>query len=72
MTTPLPGEQEKKKWIDLVGQSVHTSDDKDLGIIEAVGNDSIVVIRPLLAGIHIHTYIITIFLLSRLKGGMEI
>jgi len=39
MTTPassLPEEQEKKKWIDLVGQSVHTSDDKDLGNIEAV------------------------------------
>jgi hypothetical protein len=42
----------------LVGQSVQTADDQDLGNIEAVGNDSIVVRRPLLAGVHIHYYYI--------------
>jgi hypothetical protein len=57
-TSSLPEGQEKKKWIDLVGQSVHTADDHDLGNIEAVGNDSIVVRRPLLAGVHIHYYYI--------------
>ena len=61
MITPpssLPEEQEKQKWIDLVGQSVHTNDDHDLGNIEAVGTDSIVVIKPMLAGMHIHYYYI--------------
>lgn len=43
MTSPLSAlpEGEKKKWIDLDGQPVYTSDDIDLGDIEAVGNDSI-------------------------------
>jgi hypothetical protein len=61
MITPpssMPEEREKKKWIDLVGQSVHTNDDHDLGDIEAVGNDSIVVRKPMLAGVHIHYYYI--------------
>jgi hypothetical protein len=59
MITPpssMPKEREKKKWIDLVGQSVHTNDDHNLGDIEAVGNNSIVVRRPLLAGVHILNY----------------
>jgi hypothetical protein len=70
MIPPLSAlsEGEKKKWIDLVGQSVYTSDDIDLGNIEAVGNDSIVVRRSCWQAC---TYIITIFLLSRLKGGTE-
>ncbi len=42
----------------MVGQSVHTSNDKDLGNIEAVGSDSIEVRRPLLAGVRIHYYYI--------------
>jgi hypothetical protein len=62
MITPpssLPEENEKKKWIDLVGQSVHTNDDHDLGNIEAVGNDLIVVRKPMLAGVHIEILDVT-------------
>jgi hypothetical protein len=61
MITPpssLPEVNEKKKWIDLVGQSVHTNDDHDLGNIEALGKDLIVVRKPMLAGVHIHYYYI--------------
>jgi hypothetical protein len=41
--------EKKRGW-----PSVHTSDDQDLGNIEAVGNDSIVVRKPMVVGVHIH------------------
>jgi hypothetical protein len=39
-------EQRKKKgWIDLINESVHTSNDVDIGDIDAVSRDFIVVKR---------------------------
>ena len=39
-------EQRKKKgWIDLINESVHTSNDVDIGDIDAVSRDCIVVKR---------------------------
>jgi len=39
--------KEKKSWIDLINESVHTSDDIDIGDIDAVSRDFIVVKRDL-------------------------
>ena len=35
--------EERKSWIDLINESVHTSDDVDIGDIDAVSRDFIVV-----------------------------
>ena len=35
--------EEPASWTDLIGESVHTSDDEDIGDIEAVSRDFIVV-----------------------------
>ena len=43
---PTNQEQRKKKgWIDLINESVHTSNDVDIGDIDAVSRDCIVVKR---------------------------
>ncbi|HET6807821.1 MAG TPA: hypothetical protein VFH28_02065 [Nitrososphaera sp.] len=34
---------ENSSWTDLIGESVHTSDDQDIGDIEAVSRNFIVV-----------------------------
>ena len=48
---------EKKEWRDLLNESVHTSDDVDIGDIYAVSRNFIVVMRGL---INIHYYYIPI------------
>ncbi len=39
------GEGRKPNWTGLINESVHTSDDKDIGDIEAVNRDFVVVKR---------------------------
>jgi hypothetical protein len=53
---------EKKMWIDLINQSVHTSDDIDIGDIDAVSRDFVVVKRGI---INIHYYYIP---LNKVEG----
>jgi len=50
-------EEKAKSWTDLINKSVHTSDDIDVGDIEAVSRDFIVVKRGI---INIHYYYIPI------------
>jgi precorrin isomerase len=38
-------QESSKKWIDLINESVHTSDDIDIGDIIAVSRDLVVVKR---------------------------
>lgn len=45
------------KFIDLINESVHTSDDEDIGDMEAVNNDFIVVKRGF---VNIHYYYIPV------------
>ena len=53
------GEKKKRKkgWIDLINESVHTSDDIDIGDIDAVSRDFIVVKRGF---VNVHYYYIPI------------
>jgi hypothetical protein len=50
-------ERKTKEWIDLVNESVHTSDDADIGDIIGVSRDLIVVKRGLL---NVHYYYVPI------------
>ncbi len=50
-------ENKKPSWIDLINESVHTSDDVDVGDIDAVSRDFIVVKRGF---VNIHYYYIPI------------
>lgn len=53
---PSDEEQEKKKtWIGLIDESVHTSDDIDIGDIDAVSRDFVVVKRGF---VNVHYYYI--------------
>jgi len=53
---PTNQEQRKKKgWIDLINESVHTSDDVDTGDVDAVTRDFIVVKRGF---VNVHYYYI--------------
>jgi hypothetical protein len=47
----------KGKWIDLINESVHTGDDVDIGDIDAVNIDFIVVKRGF---VYVHYYYIPI------------
>ena len=47
----------KISWVDLVNESVHTSDDQDIGDIEAVSRDFIVVKRGF---VNVHHYYIPV------------
>jgi hypothetical protein len=49
--------KERKNWIDLIDESVHTSDDVDIGDIYAVSRDFIVVKRGI---VKVHYYYIPI------------
>jgi hypothetical protein len=49
-------------WTDLIGKSVHTTDDQDIGDIEAVSRDFIVVKKGL---VNVHRYYIP---LHRVEG----
>jgi hypothetical protein len=56
----LEGREKKKRrkgWIDLINESVHTSDDIDIGDIDAVSRDFIVVKRGF---VNVHYYYIPI------------
>jgi hypothetical protein len=50
---PLENKEKKKGWIDLINESVHTSDDVDIGDIDAVSRDFIVVKRGF---VNVHYY----------------
>jgi hypothetical protein len=53
---------EPSSWTDLINESVHTSDDQDIGDIEAVSRNFIVVKRGL---VNVHRYYIP---LHRVEG----
>ena len=55
-------EEKKKTWIGLIDESVHTSDDMDIGDIDAVSRDFIVVKRGI---VNVHYYYIPI---SKVEG----
>lgn len=61
MTTP-PTVPTKGHWIELINESVHTTDDIDIGDIDAVSRDFIVVKRGY---VNIHYYYIPI---SKVEG----
>jgi hypothetical protein len=52
-----PTSPEPKSWIELINESVHTSDDIDIGDIDAVSRDFIVVKRGF---VNVHHYYIPI------------
>jgi hypothetical protein len=62
MTTPQPTVPTKGHWIELINESVHTTDDIDIGDIDAVSRDFIVVKRGY---VNIHYYYIPI---SKVEG----
>jgi hypothetical protein len=53
---------EGKKWAELIGEPVRTrrDDDQDVGNIEAVSKETLVIRRGLLSGLHHHYYYIPI------------
>ena len=53
---------ERSSWTDLISESVHTSDDQDIGDIEAVSRNFIVVRKGL---VNVHRYYIP---LHRVEG----
>src|ERR671919_247948 len=59
MTEAVPS---RKSWVDLIDESVHTSDDIDIGDIDAVSRDFIVVKRGFVS---VHYYYIPI---SKVEG----
>lgn len=52
----------KRSWIDLINESVHTSDDSDIGDIDAVSRDFVVVKRGF---VNVHYYYIP---MSKVEG----
>jgi hypothetical protein len=54
--------KERSSWTDLISESVHTSDDQDIGDIEAVSRNFIVVKKGL---INVHRYYVP---LHRVEG----
>ena len=56
-TAAPPTSPEPKSWIQLINESVHTSDDIDIGDIDAVSRDFIVIKRGF---INVHHYYIPI------------
>ena len=53
---------ERSSWTDLISESVHTSDDQDIGDVEAVSRNFIVVKKGL---VNVHRYYIS---LHRVEG----
>jgi len=53
---------EEKNWVDLIGEAVHTrrSDNQEVGNIEAVSKEILVIRKALLSGFHYHYYYIPI------------
>ncbi len=56
----------KSSWMDITNESAHTRDDKDVGDIEAINKDLIVLKQGL---INVHRYS---FQSVKLKDGMVI
>ena len=56
---------ERSSWTDLISESVHTSDDQDIGDIEAVSRNFIVVKKDLSMSTG------TTFLFTGLTAGTE-
>lgn len=54
---PTKNEEKKKGWIDLINESVHTADDVDIGDVDAVSRDFMVVKRGFVT---VHYYYIPI------------
>lgn len=54
---PMAGVKQTKNWIDMINESVHTIDDIDIGDIDAVSRDFIVVKRGF---VNIHYYYVPI------------
>ncbi len=52
----------KASWMDITNESVHTSDDKDIGDIEAISKDLIVAKQGL---VNVHRYFIPV---SKVEG----
>jgi hypothetical protein len=53
---------DRSSWTDLIGESVHTSDDQDIGDIEAINRNFVVVKKGL---VNVHRYYIP---LHRVEG----
>ena len=62
VVNPTTSLREVSGWTDIINESVHTSDDQDIGDIEAVNRDFIVVKRGF---VNVHRYHIPI---SRVLG----
>jgi hypothetical protein len=62
VTNPTTSLREVSGWTDTINESVHTSDDQDIGDIEAVNRDFIVVKRGF---VNVHRYYIPI---SKVQG----
>ncbi|MDQ3807808.1 MAG: hypothetical protein M3298_06530 [Thermoproteota archaeon] len=53
---------DRSSWTDLIGETVHTSDDQDIGDIEAVSRNFVVVKKGV---VNVHRYYIP---LHRVEG----
>ena len=62
VTNPTISLREVSGWMDIIDESVHTSDDQDIGDVEAVNRDFIVVKRGF---VNVHRYYIPI---SKVQG----
>ena len=62
VTNPTISLGEVSGWMDIIDESVHTSDDQDIGDVEAVNRDFIVVKRGF---VNVHRYYIPI---SKVQG----
>ena len=62
VTNPTTSLGEVSGWTDTINESVHTSDDQDIGDVEAVNRDFIVVKRGF---VNVHRYYIPI---SKVQG----
>ena len=59
-----------RERIDMVGKTVRTSDRQDLGNVESIGNEVIVVRRILLSFVHLHHYYIPFVEVQGYDGNM--
>ena len=57
MTTSAPSYPSKRTWIDLIDESVHTHDDVDIGDVDAISRDFVVV---KLGFVNVHYYYVPI------------
>ncbi len=68
MSTPsIRTPNSELKWVDLLNESVHTSDDQDIGDIEAINRDFVVVKRGF---VNIHRYYIPTYKVEGWDGNV--